>query len=111
MQPCGDGHCVAVYFFCDGKNDCGDWTDEMNCTGTVSISVYNALRPYHDFMYNICYAQALQTSTMSCPPNTFHCEGQSCIPRNWVCDGMADCSDGKDELHCNTTSVSELIVY
>ena len=43
---------------------------------------------------------------MNCPPNTFHCEGQSCIPRNWVCDGMADCSDGKDELQCNTASVS-----
>ena len=43
MQPCGDGHCVAVYFFCDGKNDCGDWTDEMNCTGTVSILVLNIL--------------------------------------------------------------------
>jgi len=36
MKQCSDGHCVAVYFFCDGKNDCGDWTDEMNCTGTVS---------------------------------------------------------------------------
>ena len=43
-----------------------------------------------------------------CPPDTFHCKGQSCIPRKWVCDGEADCDDGKDELHCNTKSVSKL---
>ena len=45
-------------------------------------------------------------SAVRCPPNTFHCESHSCIPVNWVCDGMADCANGKDELHCNTTNVS-----
>lgn len=37
LQPCKDGHCISMYFFCNGENDCGDWSDELNCTAPVSI--------------------------------------------------------------------------
>lgn len=36
MKPCRNGNCIAIYFFCDGENDCRDWSDELNCTGSVS---------------------------------------------------------------------------
>ena len=43
MKQCRDGHCVAVYFFCDGENDCGDWSDEFDCTRIVSYFYYKLI--------------------------------------------------------------------
>nr|QJE49263.1 vitellogenin receptor [Diaphanosoma celebensis] len=80
MQPCKNGHCVSAQFFCDGGNDCGDWSDEFNCTRSTS---------------------GVELST-PCPTNSFHCKGHMCIPQSWVCDGSDDCLDGSDEHQCST---------
>ncbi|XP_047133368.1 uncharacterized protein LOC100208285 isoform X1 [Hydra vulgaris] len=31
-QRCDNGKCVSKHLFCDSKNDCGDFSDEKNCT-------------------------------------------------------------------------------
>jgi hypothetical protein len=106
MKQCKDGHCIAMFFFCDRENDCGDWSDELNCTGMVT-KVYDQTQCAY---YFVCAFLKSSGLTLNCPSNTFHCEGQVCIPQNWVCDGMVDCSDARDELHCNKTTVIQTMM-
>ena len=31
----------------------------------------------------------------------YHCPDSFCLPFHKVCDGMLDCPEGEDEIHCN----------
>ena len=41
------------------------------------------------------------TEPPSCSSDEFQCSNFQCIPLDWECDGMADCTDGKDEIGCS----------
>lgn len=43
-------------------------------------------------------------STSTCPPSTFRCSNDQCIPLVRKCDGIRDCWDGSDEINdqCKT---------
>ena len=54
----------------DYDNDCGDGSDEANCT----------------------FAQ--------CTSDQFKCDNGQCIAKRWHCDLEKDCQDGSDERNC-----------
>uniref|UniRef100_A0A914CAR2 EGF-like domain-containing protein n=1 Tax=Acrobeloides nanus TaxID=290746 RepID=A0A914CAR2_9BILA len=55
------------------------------------------------FLAIIYVAYALPTQISKCSDAEYFC-GESnggCIPLEWVCDNVKDCSNGKDEANCN----------
>ncbi|XP_012150619.1 sortilin-related receptor isoform X2 [Megachile rotundata] len=74
---CRNDVCIPASWRCDRDNDCGDRSDEINCT------------------------------RVTCDPNNFECDGTKCIPRYWVCDIDQDCKDGTDELNCKYSNCTE----
>lgn len=76
MQRCEHGMCIEQSFWCDGNNDCGDFSDETNC-----VDNYNFV----------------------CPNKTaFQCKSDRtvCLAPAKRCDGHTDCPNGEDELDC-----------
>ena len=50
---------------------------------------------------------ALPTTAMpDCREDEFRCSNK-CIYRSWVCDGVADCTDGTDEVDCPGQSTTQ----
>ncbi|KAM3617456.1 uncharacterized protein V6R79_006391 [Siganus canaliculatus] len=100
---CGDGTCILMEYLCDNRPDCRDMSDETNCAPvppvfttpptTTTTTVRKPPRP--------------PAPPGPCRADQATCQSGECIPRDYICDGERDCSDGSDEFRCGTPSPCE----
>ncbi|CAA9998006.1 unnamed protein product [Nesidiocoris tenuis] len=71
---CNNSQCVFKAYICDGRDDCGDGSDEDN-------------------------RHACGPPDFRCPHGQWMCPGVSerCVNNSQVCDGKPDCPNGSDE--------------
>ena len=91
QYTCGDGTCIMNNYVCDGKIDCSDENDELDCD--------NACLKQHSNISSLSNVLATNGSCV-CGVLYFQCNIGFCIPLQSRCNGIQDCVDGADELFC-----------
>ncbi|WAR17095.1 CORIN-like protein [Mya arenaria] len=101
----GVARCVNASQVCDGVNQCGDWSDEMNCV-------------CHEHQWRCNMGMCIKSyqrcdNTSQCPDNSdeqecdncthgqVSCPSGKCIMTEWLCDGRAECENAWDEYNCD----------
>jgi len=75
---CHSGECLTLNHRCNGRRDCVDNSDEMDCD-----------------------EQHRKKPKVMCSPAQFACHnGEQCIAMDRRCDDRKDCHDQSDEQHC-----------
>ncbi|VDM94874.1 unnamed protein product [Thelazia callipaeda] len=80
--------CVHYVKLCDGFDDCGDGSDEMNCAEDDIISSSGS-------------DGSLPKDPSRCSTTQFQCGDGKCIEKTEHCNRKYDCDDGTDETSCD----------
>lgn len=102
---CTNGLCIDRKLKCDGWNDCGDMSDERQCScDTDQFHCSNGMckpKLWVCDRVNDC-GDGSDEKMCGCAQNEFQCGNGVCLPQSVQCDDKQDCKDGSDEVGCKT---------
>ena len=102
---CPRDACILTSYVCDGKSDCDDNLDEVNCLyrpTTQTVAAMESKNSTDGREHGREHDQGKYSHADNCTDLYVPCVSGECIPRDHQCDGRADCTDVSDEVNCHT---------